>query len=116
MDCYLSSFSLEDGVKDAEFVEHLEHYMSYLTERGLIESHRLLRRKLGLGPGTFGEFLLLMEVRDLAQLDRAFQHVGTRCGDVEGRHFAVNSKVRDAVFALYRDFPDAFRSFGQEKF
>ncbi len=116
MDCYLGSFSLADGVEDSEFVEHLEHYMTYLTEQGLIESHRLLRRKLGLGPGTFGEFLLIMEVRDLAQLDRAFQHVGTRGGEVEGRHFAVNSKVRDAVFALYRDFPDSVRRFGEEKF
>ena len=116
MDIYMGSFNLADGVKDAEFVEHLEGYMHHLTERGLIESHRLLRRKLGLGPGSLREFLLLMEVRDLAQLDRAFQRVGTRSGDVEDRHFAVNSRVRDAFFALYRDFPDSFRSFGEERF
>lgn len=116
MDCYLASFSLKDGVKDSEFVEDLGRYMAYLSERGLIESHRLLRRKLGLGPGSLGEFLMILEVKDLAQLDQAFQHVGTRAGDVEARHFGVNSKVRDIFFALYRDFPDPFRTFGEEKF
>lgn len=116
MDCYLASFSLKDGVGDGEFVEDLEGYMAYLRGQGLIEGHRLLRRKLGLGPGTLGEFLLLLEVLDLAQLERAFQHVGTRQGEVEGRHVAVNAKVRDIFFALYRDFPDPFRSFGQEQF
>ena len=116
MDCYLASFSLQDGVKDGDFVADLEGYMAYLKQRELIESHRLLRRKLGLGPRPLGEFLLILEVRDMAQLERAFQHVGAREGEVEGRHFAVNSKVRDLFFALYRDFPDPFRAFGAEKF
>ena len=116
MDCYLASFSLQDGVKDGEFVQDLEAYMAYLQEREMIQSHRLLRRKLGLAPRSLGDFLLLLEVRDMAQLERAFQHVGTREGEVEGRHFAVNSKVRDVFFALYRDFPDSVRAFGGEKF
>jgi len=37
-------------------------------------------------------------------------------GEVEERHLAVNSRVRDVFFALYRDFPDSFRGFGEEKF
>jgi hypothetical protein len=28
----------------------------------------------------------------------------------------VNSLVQNAVFALYRDFPDAFRHHGDERF
>ena len=98
------------------FVRDLEHYMTYLRERGLIEAHRLLRRKLGLGPNSLGEFLLLLEVNDLAQLEQAFQHVASRKGEVEERHFAVNSKIQSVVFALYRDFPDPVRSFGEERF
>ena len=57
-----------------------------------------------------------MEVRDLAQLEQAFQSVASRGEPVEGAHFAVNSKVTDIFFALYRDFPDSFRLQGQEKF
>ena len=36
--------------------------------------------------------------------------------DVESFHFGVNSLVQNAVFALYRDFPDAFRHHGDERF
>ena len=35
---------------------------------------------------------------------------------VEGFHFGVNSLVRNAVFALYRDFPYPFRHRGEERF
>ena len=58
----------------------------------------------------------MIEVEDLAQLEAAFRHVGERAGEVEGLHFAVNSAVEKTVFALYRDFPDAFRARGDEKF
>ena len=116
MDCYLATFGLKEGVRDSEFVADLDGYLAYLKSDRLIEGHRLLRRKLGLGPGSLGEFLLLIEVRDMAQLEAAFQHVGTRASPVEDKHFAVNSKVRDLTFALYRDFPDSFRQFGEERF
>jgi hypothetical protein len=31
-------------------------------------------------------------------------------------HFGVNSLVQNATFALYRDFPDVVRHFGEERF
>ena len=58
----------------------------------------------------------MVEARDLAQLDQAFQRVAARGGEVEGLHFAVNSLVDNAKFALYRDFPDPVRQPGEEKF
>jgi hypothetical protein len=58
----------------------------------------------------------MVETTGLAQLDDAFASVSSRAGAVEGLHHAVNSRVRDVFFALYRDFPDATRQFGEEKF
>ncbi len=58
----------------------------------------------------------MIEVKDLAQLERAFGHIAERRELIEGFHFGVNSIVQSAVFALYRDFPDAFRYRGQERF
>ena len=52
----------------------------------------------------------------LAQLDRAFDQVAARSGPAEALHHAVNSQVSDAVFALYRDFPDRARKRGEERF
>jgi hypothetical protein len=91
-------------------------YKGHLRNQGLIAAWRLTRRKLGLGPPGLGEFHLMIEVRDLAQLDAAFQRVATRTEPVEGVHFGVNSLVQNAVFALYRDFPDPVRQTGQERF
>jgi hypothetical protein len=47
----------------------------------------------------------MIEVKDLAQLDRAFDHVAERSEPTETFHFGVNSLVQNVRFALYRDFP-----------
>ena len=78
--------------------------MGQLKEQGLIESWRLTRRKLGFGVPGLGDFHLMIEVKDLAQLERAFERVAGRSEPVESVHFGVNSLARNAVFALYRDF------------
>jgi hypothetical protein len=90
--------------------------MGHLKEQGLIESWRLTRRKLGLAPPGFGDFHLMIEVKDLAQLERAFERVAGRSEPVESVHFGVNSLAQNAAFALYRDFPDSFRRRGEERF
>jgi hypothetical protein len=101
-------------VRDTQFADALDRYLGHLQRSGAIESWRLLRRKLGLG-GTH-EFKVLIETRDLAQLDGAFQAVSQRDEPVEGAHFGVNSLVTNFRAALYRDFPDRQRQYGAERF
>jgi hypothetical protein len=116
MDYYQGWFDLKAGVKDTDFARGLATYMGHLKERGLIEGWRLSRRKLGLAPKQFGDFHLVIETRNLAQLDEAFNHVASRGEPVESVHFDVNSKVENLLFGLYRDFPDPVRREGEEKF
>ncbi len=116
MDIYHVWCDLKPGIGDLTFTEGVARYLGHLKDQGLIETWRLTRRKLGLGPPALGEFHLMIEVRDLAQLDAAFQRVAGRKEPVEGFHFGVNSLVQNAVFALYRDFPDPVRSRGEERF
>jgi hypothetical protein len=116
MDLYHIWCDLQPGVGDLAFAEKLAAYMGHLRDQGLIESWRLTRRKLGLGPSTIGEFHVVIEVRDLAQLEAAFQRVASRREPTEGFHFGANSLVRNASFALYRDFPDPTRHRGEERF
>ena len=116
MDYYQVWFDLKAGVKDTDFARSLCTYMSHLKERGLIEGWKLSCCKLGLAPKAFGEFHLMIETRNLAQLDEAFGHVASRSEPVESIHFDVNSKVENLRFGLYRDFPDAVRKEGEEKF
>lgn len=116
MDLYQISCDLKPGVRDATFVEALNGYLGALKAGGKIEGWRLLRRKLGLGMPGLGEFQILIETRDLAQLDAAFTAVSTRNEPVEGAHHGVNSLVMNFQAALYRDFPDPHRQRGEERF
>ena len=116
MDIYHGFFSLKPGVSDAGFAADFAKFMDFLVKRGKIASWRLMRRKLGLGPREFGEFHMMIEVENLAQLDEAFNLAASRAGEMEQRHFDVNSKIADVKFALYRDFPDPVRKTGEELF
>ncbi|HEY0525763.1 MAG TPA: DUF6614 family protein [Stellaceae bacterium] len=116
MDIYHAWCDLKHGVSDPAFSEGVTRYMGHLKEAGLIEGWRLTRRKLGFGVKGLGEFHLMIEVKNLRQREDAFERVAGRCEPTEGFHFGVNSLVDNATFALYRDFPDAFRRHGEEKF
>jgi hypothetical protein len=116
VDIYHAWCDLKPGIGDVEFSERVATYLGHLKTQGLIEGWRVTRRKLGLGHPALGEFHLMIEVKDLRQLEDAFERVAGRREPVEGFHFGVNSLVQNAVFALYRDFPDAFRHRGEEKF
>ncbi len=108
--------NLKDGIKDVEFADAVKKYFAHLQEQGQVHGYRLTRRKLGLAPSQLPEFHILVDFVDMAQMDAAFQNVSSRADPVESFHHAVNSKVRDVVIALYRDFPDEGRVRGQEKF
>jgi hypothetical protein len=116
VDIYHVWCDLKPGVADITFAGQVAAYMDHLKNEGLIAGWRLTRRKLGLGAQGLGEFHVMMEVRDLAQLDDAFRHVASRREPVEGLHFGVNGLVRNTSFALYRDFPDPVRQQGEERF
>ena len=116
MDLYHIWFNLKSGTTDLEICDRLDAYLGALVEAGEITSYRVSRRKLGLGPPSLGEFHVVIEVRDLAQLDSAFTTVSSRADPVESLHAEVNQSVRDVCFALYRDFPDPQRVRGEERF
>lgn len=116
MNIYHGWCDLKPGVRDTAFAEAFTRYMALLKSEGRIEGYRLTRRKLGLGPAHLAEFHFMIEVRDLAQLDDAFNRVASRAEPVESPHHGVNSLVQNMSFALYRDFPDEVRQYGEEKF
>lgn len=114
MDVYEIGVNLRSGTRDTDFSEALGSYLGALQDAGRIERWRLLRRKLGFGTGP--EFKVLIETRDMAQLDEAFRAVATRTAPIEDFHFDANSLVIDFEAALYRDFPDPERQRGEERF
>jgi hypothetical protein len=116
MNIYHAWFNLKDGVGDLEFAGAARGYLDHLKAGGLIAGYRITRRKLGLGPPQLPEWHITIDFETMAQMDAAFGEVSTRADPIEGFHHAVNSKVCDLFFALYRDFPDPGRVSGQERF
>ena len=115
MDLYHIYCDLKPGVSDRAFCQHLDAYLGHLQAQGLIHGWRTTRAKLGFGNGL-GDWHIMIEIRDLKQLEDAFQTVASRSGDVEGFHACVNQLVTRSSFALYRDFPDPVRRYGEERF
>lgn len=116
MDIYHIWCNLKAGVSDLEFADRTRRYLDDLKSRGRLHDYRISRAKLGLRPAALREFHIMLEFVDLAQLDTAFAVVAARTEPIEEFHHAVNSLVADPLFALYRDFPDAVRVSGQERF
>lgn len=116
MNLYHGFADLKPGTSDLAFAEAFNAYMAHLKAKGHIESWRLTRSKLGLGIKELGEFHFMIEFKDLAQLDRAFDLVSTRAGETEEVHHGVNSMIERVRFGLYRDFPDPNRKRGEERF
>lgn len=115
MNLYLVSFDLKPGIGDVEFTEHLHAYLQPMMAAGAIANWRLVRRKLGFGH-VLSDFLLIIETETLAQLDAAFTIASRRDEPIETLHWHVNRWACNLSFSLYRDFPDAHRVRGQEKF
>ncbi len=116
LDIYHIWCNLKPGVHDLEFVEGVRAYLDHLLEQGQVRGYRITRAKLGLKPPQLREFHITLEFEDMAQMQTDFDSVSSRADPVESLHHAVNSKVQDIFFALYRDFPDETRVRGQEKF
>ena len=108
MDIYHVWCDLKPGLSDSVFAEKLGAFLNGLKADGCLESWRLTRCKLGLSPDGMPEFHIMIETRDLAQLDLAFRALAPKAGEDHTRHFAANGMVHNLKFALYRDWPDQF--------
>ena len=116
MDVYHIWCNLKPGVRDLDFVASARAYLDHLKDGGDLTGYRITRCKLGLAPPQLREWHIALDFENLSQLDKAFGRVSSRVDPAESFHHAVNSKVQDVFFALYRDFPAPGRVVGQEKF
>ena len=110
MNLYHCSIDLRDTAKAVAFAVAVEAWMGHLQQAGVIGSWRLCRRKLGFGAPRARDFLLEVEVADMAQLDQAFRFTGSDDEGVERLYTSVHQMVGDVDIALYRPFPDPERA------
>lgn len=110
MNLYHCMIELKSDAKALVFAMALDTWLTLLQSEGRIGSWRLLRRKLNLaGPGC-ADFLLEIEVNDLAQLDAAFRFLGRADDETTRRYDQMRQHIAHVEYGLYRPFPDPERA------
>lgn len=110
MNLYTCSIDLRHDARSLNFSKALADWMDYLKNAGVIRNWHLYRRKLNLAADRYRDFMLLIEVDDMTQLDQAFRVLGSHDETVEALYRAVHDHVQSADFGLFRPFPDPERT------
>ncbi|MCC5983915.1 MAG: hypothetical protein JJU42_06080 [Rhodobacteraceae bacterium] len=106
MNLYHCMIDLKPNANPLAFAHAVDQWMGELMAAGCLSGWRLLRRKLNLAGPDCRDFLLEIEVAELAQLDAAFYYLALTDHDGERRYDAVHQMIDRAEFGLYRPFPD----------
>ena len=97
------------GISDIDFAKNMRKFLQHLVDEGKMNSFRVTRCKLGFRSiQDLPEWHMMMEFDNMAQLDKAFERVVPRKGELEKEHISFNKFVENNIqHALYRDWPDA---------
>ena len=97
------------GISDIDFANNMRKFLQHLVDEGKMNSFRVTRCKLGFRSiQDLPEWHMMMEFDNMAQLEKAFNRVVPRKGQLEKEHISFNKFVEDNIqHALYRDWPDA---------
>ena len=109
MDIYHIWADKEGDISDTEFVNNMRAFLEHLKSEGKMESYRITRCKMGFRSLDIPEWHIMMEFKNMAQMDSAFERVAPLEGELETKHRSFNHFVADNIqHALYRDWPDSF--------
>ena len=109
-DLYTIWASKAGDISDTEFVNNMRGFLQHLVDEGKMLSYRITRCKMGFrSVADMPEWFIIMEFRDMAQMDNAFKRVAPLEGELETKHKSFNQFVAgDIQHALFRDWPDQF--------
>jgi len=109
MNLYHCMIELKDDAKALVFAAAVDNWMEHLRAAGVISDWRLMRRKMGLASDTYLDFLLEIEVENMAQFDRAFSYLGSGDEDAARKYEHMHQLIGARKIALYRPYPDPER-------
>jgi len=109
-DLYTIWANKEGDISDLDWVNGMKSFFDHLIAEDKMLSYRITRCKMGFRSiADMPEWMILMEFRDMAQMDSAFRRVAPLEGELEVKHKSFNQFVAgDIQHALFRDWPDQF--------
>ena len=106
MSVYHCMIELKPGGRALVFASACGAWMAHLERTQSIRSWRLLRRQFGLASGAHSDFLLEIEIDDMAQLDIAFRTLRKQDDAAERLYDQMHQQIGQAAIGLYRPYPD----------
>jgi len=108
MDVYHIFADHNEDVNAVEFATKMRVFLDRMVSMGRMESYRLTRMKLGFRSMDLPEFHIMMDFKNMQQLDDAMTAVLRNEQNIEDSHVAFNQlvDVETIQHFLYRDFPD----------
>lgn len=107
MDIYHIWADKKGDISDSEWVANMKSFLDHLVAEKRMESYRITRCKMGFRSMDIPEWHIMMEFKNMAQMDEAFNRVAPLKGDLETKHKSFNQFVEGNIqHALYRDWPD----------
>ncbi len=91
-----------------DFANKMRKFLDGLVSMGKMESYRLTRAKLGFRSMDLPEFHIMMEFKNMQQLDDSMTSVLRNEKNIDESHVSFNQLVDKETIQhfLYRDFPD----------
>jgi len=111
MDIYHIYADHTEDTNAHEFAIKMRKFLDHMVAMGRMESYRLTRMKLGFRSMDLPEFHIMMEFKNMQQLDDAMTSVLRNEENIESNHVAFNQlvDVETIQHFLYRDFPDQLK-------
>jgi len=106
MSVYHCMIELRSEAKALGFAAACGAWMAHLEHHQMIGAWRLLRRQFGLASGAHSDFLLEIEIDDMAQLDIAFRALRKQDDAAERLYDQMHQMIGQAQIGLYRPYPD----------
>jgi len=106
MTSYHCMIDLKPNANELAFARAVAAWFGVLQAAGKVAAWHLSRRKLRLAGAGFGDFLLVVEFDDLAQMDRAFAHLAAGDHDAAQAYTLMHGMIDRAEAGLYRPYPD----------
>jgi hypothetical protein len=86
-DLYTIWANKEGDITDLEWVNGMKSFFDHLIDEGKMESYRITRCKMGFRSiADMPEWLIIMEFKNMAQMDDAFKRVAPLEGELEQKH------------------------------
>lgn len=110
MDIYHIWCDKSENITDVEWVQNMRGFLQHLVDENKMESYRITRCKMGFRSiQDLPEWHIMMEFKNMAQMDEAFNRVAPKEGELETKHKSFNQFVSGNIqHALFRDWPDSF--------